>query len=93
MRMDYRTAGVAALGLMVVVTTADGLTRPGYSTTRHWMSHLRRALLQADARNEYLKRETDATHASSPSLSPWRPLIMEEHARKSFRLGRYCHDT
>jgi hypothetical membrane protein len=40
MRTDYRTAGVAALGLMVVVTTADGLTRPGYSTTRHWISHL-----------------------------------------------------
>jgi hypothetical protein len=40
MRTDYRTAGVAALGLMAVVTTADGLTRPGYSTTRHWISHL-----------------------------------------------------
>jgi hypothetical membrane protein len=40
MRTGYRTAGVAALGLMVVVTTADGLTRPGYSTTRHWISHL-----------------------------------------------------
>ncbi len=41
MRRDFhRTAGVAAVVLMVVVTTVDGLTRPGYSTVRHMISHL-----------------------------------------------------
>jgi hypothetical membrane protein len=39
-RRPYLVAGVAATALMIVVTTVDGLTRPGYSPTRHWVSHL-----------------------------------------------------
>ena len=32
--------GVAAVLLLVAVSTLDGLTRTGYSLTRHWVSHL-----------------------------------------------------
>jgi hypothetical membrane protein len=32
--------GVAAVLLLILVSTLDGLTRPGYSLTRHWVSHL-----------------------------------------------------
>jgi hypothetical membrane protein len=34
------TAGVAAVVIMILVTTVDGLTRDGYSPNRHWISHL-----------------------------------------------------
>ncbi|MBX6750999.1 MAG: DUF998 domain-containing protein [Micromonosporaceae bacterium] len=33
-------AGQVAVVTMIVVTTVDGLLRPGYSVTRHWISHL-----------------------------------------------------
>jgi hypothetical membrane protein len=33
-------AGQAAVVTIIVVTTVDGLLRPGYSVSRHWISHL-----------------------------------------------------
>jgi hypothetical membrane protein len=36
----HLTIGVAAVLLLILVSTLDGLTRPGYSLTRHWVSHL-----------------------------------------------------
>lgn len=39
-RQANLVAGQVAVVTMIVVTTVDGLLRPGYSVSRHWISHL-----------------------------------------------------